>query len=486
MVYYGVCDQRKPGCLKCEKSDKQCPGYRNLDEVLFRDESERIIRKARPIEPSKSVLIPKTRVISVRSPTSGAPTSEPKLLTSSLYPVSISYPLSQPINELGANFFFTKYTFNEAPFANDYHDWLTQSYFEDGPSHVLRAAIEAVGMAGISNVSHAPHVASKSKVQYCEALAALKQALKDPVQASADTTFMAVILLGLFEAVNFEHWDRYPYWAAHVKGATALLQLRGREQFTRERGGQLYIQIRSQILLVCMQQHNAVPPALVQTTYDFQTSAIRQQWQHRRVASPGSICEISFRMVNLRAAFKNGEVTDPQVIRKTALEIDGDLEVWRAGVPPNWRYTTIDAPGAGVDTCFDGKSHVYPTPWIADAWNNWRILRILVNQIIVQNEVRSSVPENAQKSIALSIIRQSSADICISTSSFIGTPRKFPPVRSRASTPLNILRRYPFSDPAIICCVPGRAECSQCAFLRRTPIAPHRGIDGNSTGWLDS
>jgi hypothetical protein len=166
---------------------------------MFRDESERIIRKARQIEQSKSVLIQESFTISPRSPTSGAPPSEANSLTSSLCPIGISRPLSQPVSELGANFFFAKYTFNEPPFFSDHHDWLTQSYFEDGPNHVLRAAIEAVGMAGISNVSHAPYVASKSKERYCEAVAAMKQALNDPVQAIADMTFMAVILLGLFE-----------------------------------------------------------------------------------------------------------------------------------------------------------------------------------------------------------------------------------------------------------------------------------------------
>ena len=185
--------------MKCHKSDRQCPGYRNLDEVLFRDESERIIRKARQVEQSSLVLIHETATTCPRPPQSSAPTSEPKSFTSSFGPISISCPLSQPINELGANFFFAKYTFNEPPFSGEYHDWLTQSYFDDGPNHVLRAAIDAVGMAGISNVSHAPHVASKSKEQYCEALAAMKEALNDPVQAIADTTFMAGILLGVFE-----------------------------------------------------------------------------------------------------------------------------------------------------------------------------------------------------------------------------------------------------------------------------------------------
>lgn len=55
-------------------------------------------------------------------------------------------------------------------------------------------------------------------------------------------------LLICMQTVNFETWDRYHYWEAHIKAATALLELRGQEQFTRERGAQLYVQIRSQIV----------------------------------------------------------------------------------------------------------------------------------------------------------------------------------------------------------------------------------------------
>lgn len=54
-------------------------------------------------------------------------------------------------------------------------------------------------MAGISNVSFAPQVASRSKEHYGRALAVTRQALGDPVVSVADTTLMTIILLGLFE-----------------------------------------------------------------------------------------------------------------------------------------------------------------------------------------------------------------------------------------------------------------------------------------------
>ena len=175
-------------------------------------------------------------------------------------------------------------------------------------------------------------------------------------------------------------------------------------------------------LLASVQQHMFVPPGLVRTTYNFETSGIRKQWKQRNIASPASICTLSFRIVNLRAAFKTGEMTDQQLIRETALDIDRDLETWKAGVPRTWRYATIEDPNTEPGTSFEGKRHVYPNLWIAEAWNNWRSLRILVNQIILQNELRTDMSDIAER--AVEMIRHFSAELCMSISSFTDSPRK--------------------------------------------------------------
>lgn len=203
------CDQRKPGCIRCEKSKTQCPGYRDLTQAMFRDDSDRTIRRVtRQTKLPGAAGPPETPVSSIDYQEPGLSFHESPSLASSLSPsptpslppFEIPYPLTLPITDLAASFFFTKYTFSEPPFSSDYHDWLARSYFADGPNHVLRAAIEAVGMAGISNISYAPRVASKAKQKYCGALSIIKQALDDPVEAKEDTILMAVILLTLFEA----------------------------------------------------------------------------------------------------------------------------------------------------------------------------------------------------------------------------------------------------------------------------------------------
>lgn len=54
------CDQREPGCGQCEKRQQKCPGYRNLVDLMFRDESSHVIRKATSKSRKKSLQSPGT------------------------------------------------------------------------------------------------------------------------------------------------------------------------------------------------------------------------------------------------------------------------------------------------------------------------------------------------------------------------------------------------------------------------------------------
>jgi hypothetical protein len=104
------------------------------------------------------------------------------------------------LTDLGANFFFMKYSFAEEPVFVGYHDWLTSLYLDGIRSPALCAAIEAVGLAGLSNISYARYLQQHSRKQYGKALAMLKQALDDSALVYADETLVTVILLILFEA----------------------------------------------------------------------------------------------------------------------------------------------------------------------------------------------------------------------------------------------------------------------------------------------
>lgn len=164
------CDLRKPKCLRCEKSKLQCPGFRNIVDASFRDESNRIIRKAHATyEPNVS-----TQQLPARNP-------------------------SHPIEDIGAQFFFAKYACDEPPLSKEYCSWLLKTYYEDSLDYPFRAAIEAVGMGALSNIYYAPDVAAQSKQKYCRALKATQLALNDPIQSVTDATLVAVLSLGMYE-----------------------------------------------------------------------------------------------------------------------------------------------------------------------------------------------------------------------------------------------------------------------------------------------
>ncbi|KAJ6101941.1 hypothetical protein N7486_004368 [Penicillium sp. IBT 16267x] len=417
MVYYGKislgcqrcrqrkvkCDQRKPVCVKCENSATKCPGYRNLSEILFRDESNRIIRKAH-----QKYSHPKIPASHLRA----------LMLSGSCVP-SISAPLSLSINDLGASFFFSKYLPRETVVSRNFYDWLSEVYSTENSNHALQATIQAVGIAGLFNVSPSQGKAVESQKLYSQAISALQRLFDDPIHATSDATLTAVILLALYEIVTFQTREdqcSLPLTSmslTHIEGAIALLESRGQEQFTHERGGHLLGQ-----LPMCLHYGLAVPPALVQATYNFHTSAL---WYHRS-SHPGSLTEIAFRLVNLHAAIKSGYLTQP-LIRNVALEIDRDLEVWREGVPPGWRYTIIHNKenNRTINTCLDGRYHVYANHRIAETWNSWRSQRIAINQLILRNELLSG--PGTGSIAAISAIRRFSEDVCLSIGYLVDSPR---------------------------------------------------------------
>lgn len=51
--------------------------------------------------------------------------------------------------------------------------------------------------------------------------------------------------LTIIQIVNFKGWDGREEWLAHVRAITSLLEIRGKKQFERELGAQLYIHARN-------------------------------------------------------------------------------------------------------------------------------------------------------------------------------------------------------------------------------------------------
>lgn len=165
--------------------------------------------------------------------------------------------------------------------------------------------------------------------------------------------------------------------------------------------------------MVCMQQKMPIPNESFRIVSNFQSSNIRRQWQKQHLSSPASIFETSIRVVSLYNDLHCSRA-DSQLILQRARRIDEDLRQWKHLLPKHWLYE--------VDTT--SSSHTYPSIWIAEIWNCWRVIRIMVQQIIVEIGLKDKTATNIDIANAVSIIRQLSTDICDSVSVFSQTPSK--------------------------------------------------------------
>lgn len=170
----------------------------------------------------------------------------------------------------------------------------------------------------------------------------------------------------------------------------------------------------------CLQGGSIPPDAFIKIRQDFQESTMGKARRQRQPRPMGDMC---FRLLDLRRDMKNGELSDSQAILAAASILEDDLLSWADSLPPDCAYDTLNA--NNTDTAhFHAKRHVYSNVWMAQLWNHWRSLRILVSRIILHAEDIGGDQNETAISSRTSLIRQLSTDICISTSDLMDKPRK--------------------------------------------------------------
>jgi hypothetical protein len=157
--------------------------------------------------------------------------------------------------------------------------------------------------------------------------------------------------------------------------------------------------------------------------------------QAHQVASPGSMCEISFRILNLCASIHSGAIGGTGEILTLAKDADADLRTWEEVLPASWRYSVVGIPRSratgmftddeqSLEAIFGEQQHIYPSIWIAEAWDSWRMLRIVVSQIILHHSSVDLDAPSKTRSEAVDTIQRLSRDVCVSHTAFEGTSSK--------------------------------------------------------------
>jgi hypothetical protein len=219
LIPYGLkCDQIDPACSQCLRAGKECPGYRDQLSLLFRDESEKVVRKAKVPRGTPEHRKSSTgqtqlkngpdRSASTSPPSSATPPSGSSRALVALNPSLQRRSLSPTQFGLddGVVFFFDNYVTLNSNYPSGNINMpkrpVMQSMFAN---HAFYNAVSSVGYAGLSNVTKNPGLMLVARKKYATSLRDITRALKDTSTADLDTAFKSVMLLAAFEVSSEEN-----------------------------------------------------------------------------------------------------------------------------------------------------------------------------------------------------------------------------------------------------------------------------------------
>lgn len=222
------CDQARPGCRECTRTNRKCPGYRDELSLMFRDETKAIARKARSVYSSSAAS---TSSSYLKRPISSRSARSDFLRKSSGYSVisdsftGLGHPVYECVpdlriqfyvhqtrqNPLGTHpnagiskqeaicFFLQLHAFSGNPLIKDALTRFLIASSESLGQRAIQFSIKAVASAMLSRVRGSRALDQVARKEYGSALEFVNQALADPQEAKTDQTLGAVVLLSLYE-----------------------------------------------------------------------------------------------------------------------------------------------------------------------------------------------------------------------------------------------------------------------------------------------
>ena len=388
------CDRVTPSCGQCIRANRACPGYRNQLDLMFRSENEVVIGKVKVRGESSKAGAKSTSPASSTAPSSASPEHVSNAvavrskewvedldrlalergvpLESQYYldtDLLVSY-ISPTLTERARGYFSS----NSSMWLknNDLVDELCKNGDDNDP---LLASISAVGLASYANLVHGPQLLNRARMDYVKALRLTNAALRSPTEVRKDSTLFSVIILSIFEMVAGANEHSLEAWTEHINGASALLKLRGPNQFRTKAGQQLFVLVTSNIMISCVQRTIPVPEHVVELRSlagKVMDSSTWPAWQ---------VSEVIFEFANFRAAVRDCDIVGPKAIIEAGLQLDRKFVDAFTTTPESWKYRSVYI-DYDDDCIWNRRYDVYNDYWTAQIWNGMRSCRILIHEMI--------------------------------------------------------------------------------------------------------
>ncbi|KKY36364.1 putative negative acting factor [Diaporthe ampelina] len=386
------CDEAKPTCNQCAKSRRQCPGYKDEFDLVFRNETKATERRAQKANRKGSVASSSSDRSSIASSPSSIESLSPiaKEFVRSPTGESISPLLSIPTDQLASCHFFSNFILvPRQGSTRGFMDYLLPLMKSEAQNSHLQHAFNACSLAHLGNRvrSTSEDIPDKALSEYTKALAATHEALKDPEASKTDGTLAAVLLLGLYENITAKEMGMFS-WGSHIEGAISLVKQRGRKQLRTKTGLLLFIAVRTQMIIHTLTSGKAPIMGVDWWISDAVKDSSAAECQKINIKTSELRAEVTRLMTTVARTPENIELMLTLIRR--AQTVDQECVRWMKNVPDSWGYKSVawedSVPSGDFSRAevFPGRVDVYRDFYIASVWNMVRVTRLVLASVIVR------------------------------------------------------------------------------------------------------
>jgi hypothetical protein len=221
------CSQAIPACAQCIKAGKECPGYRNMLDLAFRNESESVIEKAKAKarksspEPKRVSTVPRERSnggVDLMGRDTFTNTSTPKTSSTTRQTQSLDFPvtsastfsMTSSLDDIGVNFFMSNFVAMANGPSHGYFDTVHDICQGEGFDPTLKASIIATGLAGYANGIKSSQLMAQARREYASSLQKINAALRSPPEAVKNSTLLSILVVALFETIAGAKQREFP------------------------------------------------------------------------------------------------------------------------------------------------------------------------------------------------------------------------------------------------------------------------------------
>ena len=328
-----------------------------------------------------------------------------------------SLPLSIDLQARGV--FFAYYALGNC------WDFLRRYYYPTDCPDYLTLAIEAVSLAHLWHQVYSDAALATARARYVLALRLTNKSLDPSKKTTTDTVLLTSLLLDLFEKITDSASRNNKSWTSHLRGALALVRLRGLEQFQTLTELRVLVRLSSHYIISCVASDSSVPDDMiairnyVEKCLNFKEPVLR-------------LSNLMIQYADARCKFRRGILSDDEYI-KISMELDLKSQAIALDMPPSWQYSTtlLDRKSnRNFDLHFDS----YPHRNICQAWNILRLIRILLNESLIEHYLLSPMDSKYLPliNVAHENIETLAREICASVPQYLDCDG---PARQRLATP---------------------------------------------------